>query len=196
MPDIVVKEKISRKFLASEIVQNKVLREIGDNIGQISPRDYLLEYLKTMGVYDPDKSSVKNIQLEFIPRGHTLGGKTNLAKDTNVVIISYWRNDVPQMGRVPEIIQSLRMIRYLDKIENQEIIKQKVVNRLRQGIGALGFQRKMDENTSRVIQELTELTSADGEVTFFRDSFLELLRKYGMGLVSINYSLDDKEINP
>ncbi len=196
IPDIVVKDKIGRKFLASEIVQNKILREIGDNNGQISPRDYLLEYLKTMGEYDPNNCSIKNIQLEFIPRGNTLGGRTDITKDTNVVIISYWGNDVPQMGRVPEIIQSLRMIRYLDKIENQEIIKQKVVNKLKQGIGALGFQRKMDENTSRVIQELTELTSADGEVTFSRDSFLELLRRYGMGLVSNNYSLDDKEINP
>ena len=193
MPDIVVKEKTGRKFHASEIVQNKVLREIGDNCGQISPRDYLLEYLRTMGEYDPNNCSIKNIQLEFIPSGNTLGGRTDIAEDTNVVIISYWGNDVPQIGRVPEIIQSLRMIRYLNKIENREIINRKVVDKLKQGIGALGFQRKMDENTSRVIQELTELTSADGEVTFFRDSFLELLRKYGMALVSNNYSLESEK---
>ena len=46
MPDIVVKEKKGRKFLATEIVQNKILREIGDNNCQISPRNYFLDYLR------------------------------------------------------------------------------------------------------------------------------------------------------
>lgn len=93
------------------------------------------------------------------------------------------------MGRVPEIIQSIRLVRYISKIKDKEIIRQNVVKKLKQGKGALGFQRKMDENTSRVIQELIELTGADGEATYFRDAFVELLRKYGMVLVSNDYSI-------
>jgi hypothetical protein len=178
LPDVITKFKSGRRFFASEIIQNKLLREIGEMKGQITPTYYFLDYLKTLGTYDPLTNRTKNIQMEFIPKGRTLSGLTNLAKKSNVIILSYWSNSMVEIGRIAEVIQAIRLSKYDNHILDPEIIVKEVYKRLDQGNEALGFKRRIDQATKKLIQELLEISKGKGETLFYRDVYLKLLEKY------------------
>ncbi|MFX0205246.1 MAG: hypothetical protein ACFFDT_04625 [Candidatus Hodarchaeota archaeon] len=175
----IITYKIGRnggKQEAREVIQNKLMREIGSHKGCISARDYLLDFLKTIGHFDINRGTgALKLQLEYIRKGYSVGGLTNISKENNVVIISYWGQNNQEMQRWGDIIAAVILRKYQNGIP-EELLIEKIKESLKHGKDALSG-RKIDfvhvNFIKRVIGNLNL-----GETTYLKDQFLEFLKYY------------------
>ncbi|PWI47294.1 hypothetical protein CEE45_12425 [Candidatus Heimdallarchaeota archaeon B3_Heim] len=183
--------------IGSDVFQNKLLRPIGKNKNEINAEIYLLDWLKTAGNYDPINYSINNLQLEFIPSGVSLNGLTNIAKDHNAIIISYWGNTVEEIGRFMEVISAIHVINFKrQKKQNfsEEELKELVIQNLEKRTHSGMKISQTDSPTTRIIDQfLPEAIRAKGEGTFLKNSVIKLLSYYGDKLFSDYYPIFPKE---
>ena len=125
-----------------EIVQTKFVRELGNNKGKLRNFAFLFDELKTIGNYDSISNEIKNIQVEFIPKGTTLNGLMSIAKDFNVLIISYWGMNINEFGRIMEVASAIRHCIFKLNIKDPDILLTHVIDILNKyGEEAIGFSR-------------------------------------------------------
>lgn len=178
LPDNITRLTLSGE--ASEIIQNKLLRKIGDGTKEansITPRSYLLDWLKTTGNYDPLTGKTINLQIEIIRKGETLGGLTNITKTNNALILSYWGGITVEIGRIAEVSQLIRIGRYYDKITDAEKLSDYVLDGLNRGRKSLGFSRHLGMKTQKLVTNLIDKSIKVGETKFLRNIILEILIK-------------------
>jgi len=147
----------------------------------------LLDYFKSLGSLDPLFGKTNNLQFEFIPRSSNLAKLIEMSKKEHIVIISYWSNHLPEIGRIAEVIASIRLGKYVNGISDREKLLNYIFKQLNRGEGALGYKRVEDKNTVKVIRDLIGETSTDSEVFFLRNSFLKIIQKYGMVLGTFSF---------
>ncbi|MFX1285095.1 MAG: hypothetical protein ACFFB5_15650 [Promethearchaeota archaeon] len=177
--DIITYEigRIGEKQEAREVIQNKLIREIGSHKGCISARDYLLDFLKTIGHFDVKRGTgILKLQLEYIRKGYSIGGLTNISRKNNVLIISYWGKSKQEMQRWGDIIAAVILRKYRNKLLEDSSLIQKVKESLKHGEEALKG-RKMDFNSEIFIKKIIGNTDV-GETTYLKERFLEFLRNY------------------
>ena len=180
VPDIISKYRKGKMNIASETVQNKLAKKIGRRPGEINCEHYLLDYLKTIGNYDLIYPSL-NLQFEFIPHGKTLGGLTDIANKDNIIMISFWGIMSPFFSRFGEIISAFHRIgKYGKNITDEAELLSKIYKLINYGKSALGFTRRVDGSTQKLIKDILIVAKkADGEGTFYQGVFIEFLREYG-----------------
>jgi len=162
---------------AREVIQNKLIREIGSHKGCISARDYLLDFLKTIGHFDIKRGTgALKLQLEYIRKGYSVGGLTNISKKNNIVIISYWGKSKQEMQRWGDIIAAVILRKYQNGFFEDTLLKQKVKESLKHGKEALRG-RKMDSVPEYFVKKIIGNTKI-GETTYLKERFLEFLRNY------------------
>jgi hypothetical protein len=180
VPDLITKYKQGKKLIASETVQNKLARRIGRRSGEINSEHFMLDYLKTIGNYNLISEPL-NLQFEFVPFSKTLGGTTDISKESNIVIISYWKDIKQEFMRFGEIISAFHRIgKYGSKIISEKKIINEVYDLMDYGETAMGFKRLMDSSTKKMIKIILNVAKkSNGESTFYHGAFLEFLRRFG-----------------
>ena len=183
-------------FTGSEVFQNKLLRPIGYNRDEINSLDYLLDWLKTVGNYDPINYSINNLQLEFIPWG-SLNNLTNIAVDQNAIIISYWGKTAVEIGRFMEVISAIHLHNFKQgKKQNltEEELRRLIIDDLNRRTYLDIKIDKIDLATMNIIDQfLPEGVWATGESTFLKNSLIDLLKIYGESLFHDYYPSFSKE---
>ncbi len=166
------------KGKACEIVQTKIVRELGNETGNLRVFAYLFDELKTIGSYDSSLETIKNLQIEFIPKGNILNNHTDIAKDFNALIISYWGVNTKEFGRLMEVVSAIRQSIFKLNIKDPNILLTHVIDILNEyGEKAIGFRRVLDNKTRRIISELIGITNLDvGEEMLMRDILLYILK--------------------
>jgi hypothetical protein len=183
-PDVITYEilKNGKKGKAREIIQNKLVKHIGHQKGNISARDYLLDFCKTIGhFYGETGSGLIKLQMEFLRRKTSLYDKTEVASNNNVVFVSYWGLSIPIMQRMGDIIASVILRKYTDGIVDKDILLSEVMRSLRQGRTALNG-RKLDTLSKCRINTIIGNTSM-GETSYLKNRFLFFLATY---MIEIN----------
>jgi hypothetical protein len=170
----------------SDIYQNKLSRPIGKNENEIDAEYYLLDWLKTVGNYDPVNFSINNLQLEFIPMGESLNGLTKIAEDHNAIILSYWGKNATEIGRFMEVISAIHRNNFKrQKKQNySEEILRKLVHDNLQECNHPGIRiGEIDDATKHIMDQfLPEGVRATGEGIFLKNSIIDLLKSYGDSL--------------
>ncbi|MHA2167754.1 MAG: hypothetical protein ACXAAT_18060 [Candidatus Hodarchaeales archaeon] len=195
---ISVPDGLTKKgHLCSDVFQNKLSRPIGRNQDEINAEDYLLDWLKTVGNYDPKNFSINNLQLEFIPKGDSLNGLTNIAEDHNAIIISYWGKTALEIGRFMEVISAIRVNNFKrQKKQNlsEEELRKLVIDNLEQKTHLYIQTGEIDDATMHIIDQfLPEGVKATGEGTFLKNSLIDLLKLHGDNLLHDYYPSFSKE---
>ncbi|MFX1285121.1 MAG: hypothetical protein ACFFB5_15785 [Promethearchaeota archaeon] len=165
---------------ACEIVQTKFIRELGNKKGKLRDSTFLFDELKTLGNYDLTSGKVKNLQVEFIPKGSVSNCFINEQKDFNILILSYWGESDYKLGRLMEVTSAIRHGLFKRNIKNSDILVTHVTEILNKyGEEAIGFKRELDNNTRTKINELISILNFNaGEETLFRDIYLYTLWKH------------------
>ncbi|MFX0185882.1 MAG: hypothetical protein ACFE95_22590 [Candidatus Hodarchaeota archaeon] len=179
IPDIIARSNVDKRNIVSETVQNKLARKIGRKSGEINAEHYFLDYLKTIGNYDSIRQPL-NLQFEFIPFGKTLDGLTDIAKENNIIIISYWGKLDPAFSRFGEIISAVHRIgKFGERITSKKAYLKELYQFLEYGDSALVFKRYMDADTEDLINDIFKVAKkTNGELSFYQGAFLEFLRKH------------------
>ncbi|PWI47598.1 hypothetical protein CEE45_11135 [Candidatus Heimdallarchaeota archaeon B3_Heim] len=177
-PDIITYQfEDAKKGKARELIQNKLIRELGHQKGKISSRDYLLDFCKTIGHYSTkDGTGLIKLQLELLERGETLGGKIPFAKRNHAVIISYWGVSFPMMQRLGDVIASVILRKYSDSIQNESCLIDEVSKNLSLGKKALNG-RQLESISKSTIKSIIGDTKM-GETTYLKNRFLSFLEQY------------------
>lgn len=182
------------------VYQNKILRPIGENSDEINAENFLLDFIKTIGNYDPISNTVNNLKLEFIPRGDSLNGLTDLAKEHNAVIISYWEKSMKELGRFMEVISAMRLVEFKRQRKQFFLEKdiRKFVEKNLKAANMLGSKTvTLDPETLRIIDKfIPEVINASGEGTFLKNSLIKLFRLYGDRLISKKSIKNEAKMNP
>ncbi|MFX0182824.1 MAG: hypothetical protein ACFE95_07060 [Candidatus Hodarchaeota archaeon] len=155
------------------------MKKVGMKTGEIHPLHVILDEIKTTGNFDPITQRTQILQLEFIPKGETIGGITNIAEDSNVIILSFWGLKEPKIGRVMEIISAIRLGVFYKRINNYIRLKSFVRKCLERGDEVFRFRRGIDLETEKLIDYFLRQTPFNhGEGTFLKIMYLKILRKY------------------
>jgi hypothetical protein len=162
------------------------VREIsGGDRGTLPTRLYLLDFFKSIGNRN-DETGVFKFQLELIPKGETLGGLINDPLNENLCIISYWGQSTKEIQRIGEITNAFVIGRFEKKIISKNGLVNFITSKLKQGENALNgtklesVDKKLIEEHVSSLEPLENLTPT----TFFKDWFIEILRRYEKDLKS------------
>ena len=168
------------------VIQNTVAREIsGGHAGSLTTRIYLVDFFKTIGNRN-DETGVLKLQLEFIPKGETLGGLINDHPDSNHCIISYWGKNSKEIQRIGEITNAFVLGRFKENISSKGELVNFIMSKLNQGESALNgtklesVDKKVIDGHVSSLEPLENLTLTK----FCKDWFIEIMRRYENDLKS------------
>ncbi len=171
-----------------DVFQNKKSRPVGKKKDEIKAEDYLLDWLKTVGNYDPVNFSINNFRLEFLERGESLNNLTDIASNHNAIIISYWGNSAKEIGRYMEVISSIHLNEFKrQKKQNfsKEVLQNLVIEDLKKNNHLRYELTELDSPTQSIINQLIPYAiNSQGEGSFLKDSILNLLSDFGEKLFS------------
>lgn len=164
---------------AVEFIQNKIITELSGNSGNLPVRDYLLDFFKTIGNVNGDTGVLK-FQVEFVPKGETLGGLINTKLNENHCIISYWGKCTTRVQRIGEITSAFVTGRFTENITSKEQLVKYIISKLNQGETVLNGT-KMEKISKQTIKELVSSLGSLKDLkptTFYKHWFVEFMKGY------------------
>ncbi len=164
---------------AVEFIQNKIITELSGNSGNLPVRDYFLDFFKTIGKVNGDTGVLK-FQVEFVPKGETLGGLISTKLNENFSIISYWGKCTTRVQRIGEITSAFVTGRFRESITSKKQLVKYIVSKLNQGETVLNGT-KMEKADKRVIKELVSSLGSLKDLkptTFYKYWFIEIMKRY------------------